>query len=85
MKITNGMIFDLLKYWLKEGKTMTALLTGAALIFFGSAEIDLTPEQVEMVKELIPAAVLLAIGFLDDVRKGIAGFLQYKKKAESVE
>lgn len=83
MKVDATMVWEALRYWMKNGKSMTALWSGLAIAFFGSSEVELTPEQMALVKELLPLVILFIVGQADKVRKGIVRMMQYFSEKEA--
>ncbi len=75
MKITPALIFEVLKYWVQNGKTMTALISGVVIIGIQAAGLDLEqygPEAKELINALVGAAALGIVGVIHKALKTIA-------------
>jgi len=74
MKYDAMMIIAVLRYWLKNGKTMTALIVGFVTLALKQLGFDeLSPDAMELSTEfvtfLIAAGGGLVVGVVDKIRK----------------
>lgn len=82
MKInTASLIFETLKYWLKNGKTTTSLVVGVitALLTQLGPGFELTPEKTDMLLQFIPFLTMFGAGIIGRIRKGIEAVIAQKK------
>jgi len=77
MKFNASIVFGAFKYWMQNGKTMTALIVGVVLGLAKMNGINITEANLDMLLEFLtafaPFFAILFAGISDKVRKTLVG------------